>query len=83
MKSFIVLSALLLSSVSYAADCGRVEGTPGFQGENADRLIAKAEAMSKCDTYRYYSSVEGSCSFMGCGETQGVYTCNAIISVCR
>lgn len=83
MKSLVLL-CLLVSPAAFAADCGRLNGTPGFIGKDAVMVIAKAKAKGDCEGYQYYNGISaGSCSDMGCVENQGVYTCTAMITVCR
>jgi hypothetical protein len=79
----LALAVALVSSASFAADCGRVNGTPGFIVKDTVMAIAKAKAKGECEGYMHYSGLAGSCSDMGCVESQGVYTCTAMITVCR
>jgi hypothetical protein len=83
MKALIFVLALV-SSTSFAADCGRKFGTPGFIAKDAVMAMAKAKAKGDCEGYQYYNGIsDGSCSDMGCVEKQGEFTCTAMIIVCQ
>lgn len=83
MKALILVLALA-SSTSFAAECGRKFGTPGFIAKDSVMAIAKAKAKGDCEGYQYYNGISsGSCSDMGCLEKQGVFSCTAMIIECK
>lgn len=83
MKALILVLALV-SSTSFASDCGRKFGTPGFIGKDALMAIAKAKAKGDCEGYQYYNGISsGTCSDMGCVEKEGEFACTAMIIECK